>query len=46
LCEDYCSIDEQIQKLKGSGKAISASDIEELRKLLNELEDEFNMYFK
>ena len=46
LCDDYYSVDEQIRKLEESEKAISVSDIEELKKLLIGLEDEFNMYFK
>ena len=46
LSEDYCSVDEQIRKLKGSGKAISASDIKALTTLLSELEDEMILYFE
>ena len=46
LCDDYCSVEEQIRKIEGSGKAVSSSDIGELKLLLRELEDEFRLYFK
>jgi len=45
LCDDYYLVAEQIRELKGSEKASSSSDMVELKKLLSELEDEFNMYF-
>ncbi len=45
LCDDYYLVAEQIRELKGSERVSSSSDIVELRKLLSELEDEFNIYF-
>ena len=46
LCDDYRLLTEQIRKLDESDATIPTSDIAALRKLMIELEDEFNMYFE
>ena len=46
LCHDYIQIAEQVRQNRESDISISKADLIELKKLLNELEQEMILYFE
>ena len=46
LCHDYIEIAEQVRQNRESDISISEADLIELKKLLNELEQEMILYFE